>query len=195
MSNFILISSTKAQRGEVPHPHFSFNYSEVRWFSPSFSDTRASPLTLYCSPSVSIMRISTELSGKDILRNVSVSLLFSLFCLIKKLEKLVLVNLDDGGVDGDPVCVWKTSALSYASFVGFVKLLNYSLPQFPCQYHGERASQVALLVKNLPANAGDIRDVGSVPGSGRSPGGGRQPTPVLLPGESHGQRSLAGYSP
>ena len=29
--------------------------------------------------------------------------------------------------------------------------------------------QVAL-VKNLPANAGDVRDVGSVPGSGRSPG-------------------------
>ena len=78
--------------------------------------------------------------------------------------------------------------------MGFVKLLNYSQPQFPCQYHGERASQVALLVKNLPANAGDIRDVGSVPGSGRSPGGGRQPNPVLLPGESHGQRSLKGCS-
>ena len=27
------------------------------------------------------------------------------------------------------------------------------------------ASQVALVVKNLPANAGDIRDVGSIPGS------------------------------
>ena len=31
---------------------------------------------------------------------------------------------------------------------------------------------MALLVKNLPANAGDIRDAGSIPGSGRSPGGG-----------------------
>ena len=28
------------------------------------------------------------------------------------------------------------------------------------------------MVKDSPANAGDIRDVGSVPGSGRSPGGG-----------------------
>ena len=28
------------------------------------------------------------------------------------------------------------------------------------------------VVKNLPANTGDIRDVGSIPGSGRSPGGG-----------------------
>ena len=30
----------------------------------------------------------------------------------------------------------------------------------------------ALVVKNLPASAGDIRDLGSIPGSGRSPGGG-----------------------
>ena len=30
----------------------------------------------------------------------------------------------------------------------------------------------ALVVKNPPANAGDTRDTGSIPGSGRSPGGG-----------------------
>jgi len=35
-----------------------------------------------------------------------------------------------------------------------------------------RTSQVALVVKNLPANAGDIRDMGSNPGLGRSPGEG-----------------------
>ena len=34
------------------------------------------------------------------------------------------------------------------------------------------ASQVMLVVKNPPVNAGDIRDVGSIPGLGRSPGGG-----------------------
>ena len=33
-------------------------------------------------------------------------------------------------------------------------------------------SQVVLVVKNLPANAGDVKDTGSVLGSGRSPGGG-----------------------
>ena len=33
-------------------------------------------------------------------------------------------------------------------------------------------SQVVLMVKKLPANAADVRDVGSIPGSGRSPGGG-----------------------
>ena len=34
------------------------------------------------------------------------------------------------------------------------------------------ASQVALMVKNSLANAGDVRDVGLIPGSERSPGGG-----------------------
>ena len=34
------------------------------------------------------------------------------------------------------------------------------------------ASQAALVVRNLPANAGDIRDTGSIPESGRSPGEG-----------------------
>ena len=37
---------------------------------------------------------------------------------------------------------------------------------------GNRASQVALVVKNLPANAGDIRDMGLISGSGRYPGEG-----------------------
>ena len=34
------------------------------------------------------------------------------------------------------------------------------------------ASQAVLVVKNLPANAGDIRDMGSIPGLGGPPGGG-----------------------
>ena len=52
------------------------------------------------------------------------------------------------------------------------------------------------MVKNPPANARDIRDTGSTPESGRSSGGGHgQFTPVFLPGESHGQRRLVGYSP
>ena len=34
------------------------------------------------------------------------------------------------------------------------------------------ASQVALVVKKSPPNAGDVRDAGSIPGLGRSPGGG-----------------------
>ena len=35
-----------------------------------------------------------------------------------------------------------------------------------------RASQVVLVIKNLPALQGNVRDMGSIPGSGRSPGGG-----------------------
>ena len=42
----------------------------------------------------------------------------------------------------------------------------------PMQGMGLRASQVALVVKNPPADAGDIRDGGLIPGVGRSPGGG-----------------------
>ena len=56
------------------------------------------------------------------------------------------------------------------------------------------------MVKNLPANAGDIREEGLIPGLGRSPGvvtwsSKWQPTPVLLPEESHGQMNLVSYSP
>ena len=47
--------------------------------------------------------------------------------------------------------------------------------------------------KESACNAGDPS---SIPGSGRPPGEGAcLPTSVFLPGESHGQRSLAGYSP
>ena len=53
------------------------------------------------------------------------------------------------------------------------------------------------MVKNLPMNAGDTIDVGSVPGWTRSPAEGNsiKLTPVFLPGKSHGQRSLVSYSP
>ena len=49
------------------------------------------------------------------------------------------------------------------------------------------------VIKNLPANVGDT---GLNPESERSLGEGiRQPTLVFLTEKSHGQRSLAGYSP
>jgi len=58
------------------------------------------------------------------------------------------------------------------------------------------ADKSSLVVKNLPASAGDIRDAGSIPGSGRSPGGGHgHPLQYSCLGNPHGQRSLAGYSP
>ena len=55
---------------------------------------------------------------------------------------------------------------------------------------------VALVGRDPPANAGDIRDTGSNPGSERLPWRKAwQPTPVFLPEESHRPRSLAGYIP
>ena len=55
-----------------------------------------------------------------------------------------------------------------------------------------RASLVAQLVKDLLA----VQETGFNPWVGNIPWRRKwQPTPVFLPGESHGQRSLAGYSP
>ena len=53
-----------------------------------------------------------------------------------------------------------------------------------------------LVVKNLPANAGDKRDSSSIPGLGRSPGVGHGNSLKYSCLENpHGQRSLVGYSP
>ena len=54
----------------------------------------------------------------------------------------------------------------------------------------DRASQVALVVKNPPANAGDMGSVGTIPWRRAW-----QPTLVFSPGESHRWRSLVSYSP
>ena len=69
------------------------------------------------------------------------------------------------------------------SFIKYESLL--------CKY----ASQVALVVKNLPANAGDVRDAGSISESEDLWRRAWQLTPVFLLGESHRQRSLTGYGP
>ena len=67
---------------------------------------------------------------------------------------------------------WRTDRLPTAVFSGFP--------------HGSDSKESA-------CNVGDL---GSIPGSGRSPGEGNGwlPTPVFLPRELHGQRSLAGCS-
>ena len=58
------------------------------------------------------------------------------------------------------------------------------------------ASQMTWWLKNLPAYAGDTGYTGLIPRWGKIPWRREwQPTPVFLPRESYGQRSLAGYSP
>ena len=52
---------------------------------------------------------------------------------------------------------------------GFTRCININISVYRFLL---RASQVALMVKNLPANAGDLRDVSLIPGSERSPEGG-----------------------
>ena len=52
------------------------------------------------------------------------------------------------------------------------------------------------MVRNLLGSAGGIGDVGLISGLGISVGGGHgNPLQYSLPGESHGERSLEGYSP
>ena len=54
---------------------------------------------------------------------------------------------------------------------------------------------MVIVVKNSPANAGDIRDLGSIPGLGRSPREGHgNPLQHSCLETPHGQRSLGGYS-
>ena len=64
------------------------------------------------------------------------------------------------------------------------------------KYIHTRAFQEALVVKNSPANAGDIRDVGLIPGLERSLGGGHgNPFQYSCLENPHEQRSLVGCSP
>ena len=58
-----------------------------------------------------------------------------------------------------------------------------------------RASQLVLVVKNLPANAGDIRDVGSIPELGKSPGEGHGNSLQYTCLENPMDRSLVDHSP
>ena len=58
---------------------------------------------------------------------------------------------------------------------GLVRFLVYVGREFP------KASQVALVEKNPPASAGEIRDTGSIPGSGESPGEGNGNSLSILP--------------
>ena len=60
----------------------------------------------------------------------------------------------------------------------------------------EGASQVVLVVKNPPANAGHVRNVSSTPGLRRSPGGGHgNPLQYSHLENAHKKRSLTGYNP
>ena len=72
--------------------------------------------------------------------------------------------------------------------------VSLASPALVCRFFTARTSQVVLAVKNSRAKAGDRCGFG--PWIWKIPWRRKwQPTGVFLPGESHGQRSLAGYSP
>ena len=70
---------------------------------------------------------------------------------------------------------------------GFIENRPYDSPLGP--------SQVVLVVKNPPASTRDVRDTGQSLGQEDPLEEGMATPPVFLPGESYGQRNLAGYSP
>ena len=74
-----------------------------------------------------------------------------------------------------------------------IKLSKAVLPR----YEGTGASQVVLVVKNPPANAGDLRDTGLISGLGRSPGGGdgRPLRRDFLPGKTPRTEEPGGVVP
>ena len=85
--------------------------------------------------------------------------------------------------------------LSFSVYSEHLKLCDIRFASSSAKMYGSSAkmyhSPGGSVVKNLPANAGDA---GSIPGLGISWRRTWQHTPVFLPGESHGQRSLVGYS-
>ena len=68
--------------------------------------------------------------------------------------------------------IWKTSNNFTADSRSILTSLIYCLYYISSPFVWLRASWVALVVKNLPANEGDIRDMGSIPRSRRFPEGG-----------------------
>ena len=69
-------------------------------------------------------------------------------------------------------------------------------PSYTIIYMTNGASQVALVVKNPPASARDVKRCGFDPLVRKIPWRRKwQPTPVFFPGKSHRQKSLASYCP
>ena len=88
---------------------------------------------------------------------------------------------------GSPIIKVDNFNKNYIEILGYTVFLVIRKP---------RDSQVALVVKNPPANARDVRDIGSIPGLGRCPGEGHgNPFQYSCLENLHGQRSLVGYSP
>ena len=90
---------------------------------------------------------------------------------------------------------WCTSSAQPSAWrvMGDLEMLEWMIERWLWQ--NQEWFPDALVVKNVPASAGDMR-CGFDPWVRKIPWKRAwQPTPVFLPGKPHGQRSLAGYSP
>ena len=111
----------------------------------------------------------------------------TVYCVNEMILKLVV------GISGDKLVLLGRYFGKFPKTHKFqldISALDYLAP-----YAKNGASQVALVVKNLPTNAGDI-DVGSIPWVRKIPWRRAwQPTPVACLEKGHVQRTLAGYRP
>ena len=127
-------------------------------------------------------------------RNTGVGCHFLLQCMKVKSESEVslscptLSNPMDFSPPGSSIHGMRFSRQEYWSGVPLPSPVLYSWILF--------ILYIVVYGSEVKASACSVGDLGSIPGSGRSPGEGNgNPTPVFLPGESHGRRSLVGYSP
>ena len=95
-----------------------------------------------------------------------------------------------------PLCAYVRTAPTGGKSHAFFFSVPQTDPHLGGNWYITGASQVLLVVKNLPANTGDVRDTGWIPELGRSLGEGHaNPLQYSCLENSHGQRSLAGCSP
>ena len=80
------------------------------------------------------------------------------------LSPVVLGGGSEGGLWREAECGLNPTP-SFATLGSWNELLYFLRPQFLPLQSGHRASPVVLVVKNPPANAGDVRDASSIPGS------------------------------
>ena len=101
-------------------------------------------------------------------------------CGCKELDMTEWLNLTDATLERNLTFLGKKVYLFFSSKETYreVKILkslsleDESLAFYRLRVYPSGASQLALVVKSIPVNAGDIRHTGSIPGSGRSPGTG-----------------------
>ena len=105
--------------------------------------------------------------------------------------------VEEGTVSHSSILAWRipwTEEPSQLQFIGSQRV-RHNCSNLACMHAvcvpGFPGGSV---VKNLPANAEDTGDLGSIPESRNSLEEEMATHPVFLPGKSHGQRSLAGYS-